>query len=213
MQTARGFLFQARWGPQSYTTQGQRTAAPSVESGQLLWGSQQSPRFYKLIILKYHKPVNSKLREPALCGPINFKLFWSYVFVPVPGRGRYIVAKIYLSGFSTFYSTTDLTGVRQAIDFSSFYLMQAGLQKPNKQLGAVSRSFKHRGTYSGACFSPSTKFCTEQKASPKTAKSMIFYLQGTGSGIRGHLELLINFLGSGRVRLHFHPFIPHFFSC
>ena len=131
------------------------------------------------------------------------------MFVPVSGWGRHIVTKIYLSGFSTFCGTPDLTGVRQAIDFSSFYLMQAGLQKPNKQLGAVSRSFKHRGTYSGACFSPSTKFCTEQKASPKTAKSMIFYLQGTGSGIRGHLELLINFLGSGRVRLHFHPFSHH----
>ena len=82
------------------------------------------------------------------------------MFVPVPGQGRHVVAKIYLSEFSTFYGATDLTGVGLGINFSSFYLLQAALQKPNKQLGTlsllsqvVSRSFMPRGTYSGACFS------------------------------------------------------------
>ena len=74
-------------------------------------GFTTKPALYKPIISKYHKPANLKLREPALRGPINFKLFWSYVFVPVPGWGRHIVTKIYLSGFSTFCGTPDLTGV------------------------------------------------------------------------------------------------------
>ena len=85
-----------------------------------------------------------------LRGPISFNLFWSYVFGLVPGRGRHIVAKVCLPGFSTFYGTADLTGVGLAINFSSFYLMQAALQKPNKQLGTlfpvISSSFKKAHT-------------------------------------------------------------------
>ena len=81
-----------------------------------------------------------------LRGPISFNLFWSYVFGLVPGRGRHSVAKVCLPGFSTFYGTADLTGVGLAINFPSFHLMQAALQKPNNQLGTlfavISSSFK-----------------------------------------------------------------------